>query len=51
MERLKDKVPKIRCEAVAALESLQVLQNDECPVIDVSAREYQLSSKADGSPL
>jgi condensin complex subunit 3 len=36
LERLKDKVPEIRSQAVTALQRLQDPKDDECPIIKVS---------------
>jgi hypothetical protein len=35
LERLKDKVPEIRSQAVTALQRLQDPKDDECPIIKV----------------
>jgi hypothetical protein len=46
LERLKDKVPEIRSQAVTALQRLQDPKDDECPIIKVSPTERKI-----GKPL
>jgi condensin complex subunit 3 len=42
LERLKDKVPEIRSQAVTALQRLQDPKDDECPIIKVSPTERKI---------